>query len=769
MRQRLLVVFLAVGSALGCGGKGDAAKESPAVVDAGPTKPPERTCDATHRADGPACVPQYDACGPRDVAKLGGGCEPVGIPTCGEGFVNDGSGGCKTSLPTTPCAAGSIALPGSSTCEPIAACADVVDATVFVDASASGGDGSRAKPFSTIGAAIASASAGAVVSVAAGTYVEDVVIDKPIRVVGRCPTLVTIQGVATDSSAGAVLITAKASLERVSVTGPASGVIADKVSGITFDSLRVFGAALQTGVWIRDGANALVKRTVVDGATNFGIVVSGAIARVERSHVLGTRLGTTAVGVRVNPHPMTFAPAELTVVGSLLEKNENANAQAISAKMTIESSVVRDGVPIAGEWGVGVMSSNHPSIKIPGDVTIRTSIIEGNSYMGVLVRDSKLLLDRSVVRDTKLEAKDKNYGRGVVVQGVTSLTTLDMRASVVERNQETGVDVNGQATAKISDSIIRDTRPNGATGTGLFGELITKTGPIPQISVDHTLFSGNAKGGAISAGKLAITRSRFSHNATFSLVSRGGDVSLGASLIEDSEADAAGQDGHGVLGLPDKNRVVDAKLTLDDVAIRRARKAGVSMFGGKLTIARSSIRGIEPEKADPVGGIAVAIESQRMVDATSLEMDATLLDSISGAAILVNGGPAKLSNVHIRDVRLALDGQFGDGVLVAGVYYVGGGLRTASLELSGSWIEKTARTGVALFGGTLAVSSTFLTCNTIALDVEAVAAWDGMNYVEHEFTVEDRGGNVCGCDVAAPCLARSTNLKPAEPHQQPKL
>lgn len=762
--MRTVCLIIALG--LGCRGASEEPAGPPASDGGVLTLPANAACAATHRAEGPACAPIFDACGDREIAKLGGGCEAVGIAKCGEGFIADGRGGCTATLPATTCAAGLIGVPGMKECEPIAPCAEPSDATLFVDATATGGNGTRAKPFATINEAIASAPAGAVIAIAPGTYLEDVTINKAVRVVGRCPTEVTIKGVAAEGIV--VNVTAKASLERVSITGPYEGVAVEGVSGVVFDSLRVFSTGAQ-GVTFRKGANGVVRRTTVDDATEFGILVSGSTARIERVQVRTTRFGAGAsVGVRVNPNPMTFAPAEATMIGSLVEQNPDINVHALSSKLVVEDSVIRDGVPYMGEWGIGLASSNHLSIKRPGDLTLRGCVVERNYYMGILARDSNLTVERTVVRDTKLEEKGKNYGRGIVVQGVTAPAALDLRDSVVERNQETGIDINGLATAKISGAIIRDTQPNIDNGTGVFLELLSKTGAVPEATIDRTLFFGNANSGVISAGKATILNSRFARNKTFSLVSRG-DVILKSSLIEDGEPDAMGRDGHGALAIPDKNRDRDPSLVLEDVAVRRVLKAGVAMFGGKLTMLRCSVREVVPEKVDPVGGIGVSVASERPSDTTALDLRSSLIESLKGAGVLIYGSRAYLDGVHIRDVTAGLNEQFGDGVFAAGVFFVPGGLRTASAEITGSWIEKAARSGIAVFGGGLQVSGSHLTCNSIPLDVEVTAAWNGMDFIDNDPSVEDRGGNACGCETALPCAARTTNLKPAAPPNAPKL
>ena len=115
----------------------------------------------------------------------------------------DGERGCAPILPATPCPDGMMAVPGDATCRPVADCGTgpwgdiAVDAgTIYVDAAFAGvPDGSAGSPFSTIQAAVDASSPGNVIAVAAGSYVEDVVIDDHAVVLwGRCPQLVSVTG-----------------------------------------------------------------------------------------------------------------------------------------------------------------------------------------------------------------------------------------------------------------------------------------------------------------------------------------------------------------------------------------------------------------------------------------------------------------------------------------------------------------------------------------------------------------------------------------------
>ena len=82
----------------------------------------------------------------------------------------------------------------------------------------------RGAPYPTIQQAVDAASAGTIVAIAAGTYVEDVAIDgTPVALWGRCPELVEIVGSANDRAVGSWSAPG-AEVHQVAVTGPQLGI-----------------------------------------------------------------------------------------------------------------------------------------------------------------------------------------------------------------------------------------------------------------------------------------------------------------------------------------------------------------------------------------------------------------------------------------------------------------------------------------------------------------------------------------------------------------
>jgi hypothetical protein len=93
---------------------------------------------------------------------------------------------------------------GKSTCQPVGDCGSGTWGkiagtynTLFVDGSHSGGspDGSRNRPYTTIGAALARVGKNGHVALAAGTYNEELSIStEGLTLEGRCAAMVTIKG-----------------------------------------------------------------------------------------------------------------------------------------------------------------------------------------------------------------------------------------------------------------------------------------------------------------------------------------------------------------------------------------------------------------------------------------------------------------------------------------------------------------------------------------------------------------------------------------------
>ena len=88
-------------------------------------------------------------------------------------------------------------------------------------------------------------------------------------------------------------------------------------------------------------------------------------------------------------------------------------------------------------------------------MTLRTSLVEQNHGVGVLVQGSQATIESTVVRDTQPRS-DGTSGNGIWVQESPSTpgrASLWLRTSLVERNHDTGVFVSGSdATVESTDT-----------------------------------------------------------------------------------------------------------------------------------------------------------------------------------------------------------------------------------------------------------------------------------------------------------------------------
>ncbi|RLB45883.1 MAG: hypothetical protein DRI90_27940, partial [Deltaproteobacteria bacterium] len=228
----------------------------------------------------PAGLPPDMACPPGELPPDDGGCQRAGVASgaCATGFEHDSDRGCEPILPSSPCPPGQIAVPGDEACRPIAPCGaapwgDIpVDGTTqHVDQQYGGGnsDGSASFPWTTIQQAIDAAAQGAVVAVAAGDYLEDVVITgKAVTLWGRCPELVEIEDTGNGYPSVLIMDGVDATTVRgVALTGPTFGLVQVASQGVVLEEAWVHHNA-SAGVQIQSTAGdaaITVRGTLIEG------------------------------------------------------------------------------------------------------------------------------------------------------------------------------------------------------------------------------------------------------------------------------------------------------------------------------------------------------------------------------------------------------------------------------------------------------------------------------------------------------------------------
>jgi hypothetical protein len=584
MRASSLGLFLL---AFGCGGEEETAP--------GPCVPPSRV------VAGRCLVPgvQDDGCPAGMVGLPDGGCQPAGIPPelCGEGFEPDGDAGCEPVLPAEPCPPRLMAVPGDTDCSEVIPCGagkwgDIpVDATtVYVDGSyaGAGSDGSATKPWTTITAAVAAAAPGAIVAVAAGSYVEDVVVfGKAVRLWGKCPEEVEVVG--TGAAVPALVIAQGAQGSEVHALAAAGG-------GTT--GIAVFGVedVLVEAVWVHDvpgpgigvlddagaSTSATVRRALVEQNHDVGVVVMGSDASFENVVVRGTlpQTGTQELGwgIAIQDDAGSGAHATALVRGSIVEQNRDSGVFVWGSEATLADLVVRDTASQESDQqgGRGIDIQAHPGTGTRATVLVRGSIVERSHDAGVIVVGSDVTLEGLLVRDTFPRDSDQTRGRGIGVEGDFQTdvpATISVHGSLLEHNHETGALI-ALADTSLEGLLVRATLPQDSDqlfGMGIF-------------------IAGNTASGARGNASLHGVRVEQSHHVGVWI--HGADAMLEGVYVggtEPAAADGSFGDGVVITSPVEEGVAALASATMQSCHIEQNGRAGVANFGATARLESTAL------------------------------------------------------------------------------------------------------------------------------------------------------------------------------------
>ncbi|MBW2524278.1 MAG: right-handed parallel beta-helix repeat-containing protein, partial [Deltaproteobacteria bacterium] len=563
--------------ALGCS-EGDS---QPGTPDAG-TEPP--VCGPGETAGPRGCCPAGSA------ATDDGICVAAGIPaaSCGDGFEATGEGSCAPILPAEPCAAGLLAVPGDAACRELMACGTerygaipTEPDTQHVDGSYpdSDSDGSADRPWTTIQAGVDAAASGALVVVAAGSYVENVSIaGKAVRLWGRCPTMVEVVGAQPALAAVVVEVGAEGTVVGgLALTGSIRGVAAWGAREVTCEQLWVHDTG-SYGVLAADAAGEPAELTVtgslIEGANGLGVLARGGELVLADSVVRGTEPlagGFPGRGIDVQPNEYSGAPAALVLRDSVVESNRETGLFVGGAPTTVEGSVVRDTrSDEAGMYGRGVSVQGYPLLELRSTVTVRQTVIEGNREHGMIVASSDGTVEHAVISHTTPDGLGRS-GWGLLIQQDLlwpERSDVSVRASVVEHNTEAGIAVFGSDVA-IDAVLVRHNRANaeGRFGTGILLQDEVEIAVGSAGSVEHSVVDDNAETGIMVMNSEATLR------ATLIQGTRAGPLD---GLFGDGIAVIGGQ------GAPTSAAMTDCHIA-DNVRV------GIGSFGGLATLEHANL------------------------------------------------------------------------------------------------------------------------------------------------------------------------------------
>jgi hypothetical protein len=433
-----------------------------------------------------------------------GECVAVGPGTCAEGFLLV-DGGCFPVRPEVPCGDDEVAFVGETTCHPVVDCGvgpwpaetPMAGEVIYVDAAQVAGDGSEPNPYGDLAEAIQAAPGGATLLLAAGSY-EGMLIDKPLTIVGRCPTMVrltnlptynvayavvaggagsVLRGVTLEDgvSSAAVVVSEGVSLQSIIAEG---GIVVSNVQGPA--SLEIRDSLLERGAFVfADGATLAVDRIVSrhrgdgpglsrvvsvpsssNGAPSALMVSRSIFEDVDQVGVLGTHGVTEVVASAVRGRPGAVeatglacggifegmaAPTSATFEDVTVEGFSIFGAGAAACALTIRRATLVGAQPPEDELGVAVVASD-PTASLSAE----NVLVDGAITSGVQVsRGAQAGLARLHVRRT-LAGSSGNFGDAVALIG----GSVTLSASLAETSARAAV-ANFGGTLEIRDTTLR--------------------------------------------------------------------------------------------------------------------------------------------------------------------------------------------------------------------------------------------------------------------------------------------------------------------------
>jgi hypothetical protein len=736
------LVALPLAQLLGCGGDDVVATTPPPpTVEAGPPCAPGELLldDGSCRAAG--LPPDLPPPGPTHPPEAG-----VPEDACHEGFVHDGEGGCAAIIPAAPCASGLIAVPGDTVCREIAPCGNAPWGDIpleagaeFVNAAFVGtSDGSELAPWKTVQEAVNAAAAGDMIAIAAGSYPENVVITQPVRMWGRCPALVEVVGATgrtIEVSAGGTEI------HTLAVTGVDRGLYVLAPGGAILDRLWIHDLG-HNGIGLLAGTDATsITGTLVERATRVGVYMEAAFGAFEHGEVRETipfmPEGSGGVGIQLVADARGVS-SNGTVSRSYVHQNKNAGVVVVDGRVEVTGTLIADTAPALAQDRLGVglaavgngplaeaeltgvvlaynttaaVEVHHARVTatactfehtVPeqdlgfgegiagydaSELDVSESVVRDCVGIGIDAFESQLRAHRVWVKNVVHNPTWESAAGGVVGFAFDAPFHIEIDESVIEKSDVSGLTALG-ADAILRESIVRDISfsPLSISAPGIVAHLRPETVEPAHVLVENTLIERASGYGALVIGS---------------------ELDLRASVIRDTQVDADGDNGAGLL-VTESEAGLPSRATALGTVFEQCRAWGVYVASSELELEASVVRDVEatPRLASWGRGIQLA-PADASIRRSRGVLRWSLIEGVHDAGIFAWSADVDIHGVVIRDVEPASqDPRAGHGIVAAGGPE--GEIDPARVLVVGSRIEQVRAVGIGADNSELRIIGTLV-------------------------------------------------------------
>ncbi len=270
--------------------------------------------------------------------------------------------------------------------------------------------------YRSIGAALAAAPASAIIEIAAGTYVESLVINAPVslRPAGSGEVLLAPE---TDEPVIAVMDTEAVTIEGLSITGGEYGILVTRSQDVTIRDNIVSDSRL-VGIKVRLGAADILDNTVFHAQPPYGMGI----------HVTNTTQWPTS-----------------RVIGNLVFGHTRSG---IYTNMTGMIEVIDNVVTDNGQHGIAITEMSHADVF--GNVVV------DNTLTGIQLLDMSIAhICDNIVSDTRgsSEAPQIRQGNGIIIDYHSEAT---LSGNTIQGSAQHGVSILFGSTALLHENSIED-------------------------------------------------------------------------------------------------------------------------------------------------------------------------------------------------------------------------------------------------------------------------------------------------------------------------
>jgi hypothetical protein len=212
-----------------------------------------------------------------------------------------------------------------------------------------------------------------------------------------------------------------------------------------------------------------LRASLVEDNREFGLFASGLRLVSFGNMVRGTQpndAGELGHGIHVQPKANARGSASLSLGNSVIEDNHEVGVFVSGRSAFIDTTVVRGTKPSpTGEGGRGI--EIHTDSDLPAEFDLFASLVEQNHEAAVIIGGAEAVIRENVIRGTR-PGVEGNFGRGVHVQGDLSgaVHSLSLQSTLIEGSHGIGLTVL-DAAAQVEKSIVRDSAVDAA---GQFGD-----------------------------------------------------------------------------------------------------------------------------------------------------------------------------------------------------------------------------------------------------------------------------------------------------------